>query len=44
MYDNMKRDGAEEACLAHNQKVKGSKPFPAIYFVGILAERSKAPV
>ena len=30
----LKRGGAEEACLAHNQKVKGSKPFPAMYVYG----------
>ena len=23
------QDGAEEACLAHNQEVTGSKPVPA---------------
>ena len=26
----LKRGGAEEACLAHNQKDGGSKPLPAI--------------
>ena len=31
----MKRDGAEEACLAHNQKVGGSKPPPAIFYLGL---------
>ena len=31
-----KQNGAEEACLAHNQEVNGSKPFSAICLDGLM--------